>query len=399
MPVKRPRVALLVESTRGYGRGLLAGIASFVRQQGPWTLYWQERGLRDPPPRWLRDWDGDGVIARVATPQLARVLRALRLPTVDLYGWLPKGEWPCLRSDNARVARLAADHLLERGFRHIAYCGFKGVNYSEERLPLFRQCITEAGLPCHVYQYPPFPLSTDLAAREQQGVLYQDDLACWLRGLPKPVALLACNDICGQQVLSACREIGLLVPDQVAVLGVDNDDVLCNLSDPPLSSVDLNCTRIGFEAAALLAWLLGGRRAARQTILLEPRGIVTRRSTDVLSIEDAEIAEAVRLIRARACAGLTVADLLASCSLSASSLERRFTRLLGRSPKAEIIRVRLQRVVELLAEPDLSLAAIAARTGFKHPEYLSAAFKNRFGMSPGQYRSRVLHSRRRPDPS
>ncbi|HTU93920.1 MAG TPA: DNA-binding transcriptional regulator [Gemmataceae bacterium] len=396
---KRPRIAVLVESTRAYGRGLLAGIASYVRQQDPWTLYWQERSLRDPPPRWLRGWDGDGVIARIATPQLARALRALRLPTVDLYGWLPNGKWPCVRTDNVHVARLAAKHLLERGFRHVAYCGFKGVNYSEERLPPFRQCITEAGQTCHVYRYPRFPTSAGLAAREQQGVLYRNDLAYWLRELPKPAGILACNDICGQQLLNACREIGLPVPDQVAVLGVDNDDVLCNLSDPPLSSVDLNCTRIGFEAASLLARLLRGRAAPRRTILLEPRGIVARRSTDVLAIEDAEVVAAIRLIRAQACAGLTVAELLKSCSLSASSLNRRFTYFLGRTPKAEIIRVRLQRVVELLAEPDLSLAVIAARSGFNYLEYMSAAFKKKFGMSPGQYRRRVLHARGRQEPS
>jgi LacI family transcriptional regulator len=393
---ERPRIAVLVESTRGYGRGLLAGISSYVRQHESWTIYWQERSLRDPPPRWLRGWDGDGVLARIATPQLARALRALRLPVVDLYGWLPKGDWPCVRTNNREVARLAADHLLERGFRHIAYCGFKGVNYSEERLPLFRQCINDAGLPCHVYQYLRFPPSADLAVREQQGVLYRSDLACWLAGLPKPVGILACNDICGQQVLSACRELGLLVPDQVAVLGIDNDDVLCNLSDPPLSSVDLNSTQIGFEGAMLLARMLRGRSTPRRTILVEPRGVVSRRSTDVLAIEDTEIAEAVRLIRTRACDGLTVAELLRSCSLSASSLERRFMQFLGRSPKAEIIRIRLQRVVELLAEPDLSLAAIAARSGFKHPEYLSAVFKKKFGMSPGQYRRRLLRARVRP---
>jgi LacI family transcriptional regulator len=390
---KRPRIAVLVESTRAYGRGLLAGIASYVRQHDPWTLYWQERSLRDPPPRWLRGWDGDGIIARIATHELARTLRSLELPTVDLYGWLPNDEWPSVRTDNMPVARLAADHLLERGFRHIAYCGFKGVNYSEERLPPFHQCIRDAGLPCHVYQYTRFPPTADLAAREQQGVLYRNDLACWLAGLPRPIGILACNDICGQQVLNACRELGLLVPDQVAVLGVDNDDVLCNLSDPPLSSVDLNCTQIGFEAAALLARIMRGRKPPHRTIFVEPRSIVTRRSTDVLAIEDAEIAEVVRLIRARACSGLTVAELLESCSLSASSLERRFTHLLGRSPKAEIVRVRLQRVVELLADPELSLAAVAAQTGFKYPEYLSAVFKKKFGMSPGQYRRRVLHAR------
>jgi LacI family transcriptional regulator len=387
---KIPRVAVLVESTRSYGRWQLAGITSYLRKHGPWAIYWQERGLNDPPPVWLRDWEGDGIIARITTRRLARAISELALPTVDLYGWLPGVPWPCLRADNARVVHLAVDHLLERGFRHLAYCGFTGVNYSEERLQVYQQKIREAGHVCHVCPSPRLRQSGGIAVSEQQGLLYEAELADWLRGLPKPVGILACNDIRGQQVLTTCREIGLLVPDQVAVLGVDNNELLCNLSDPPLSSVDLNCERMGYEAAALLARLMAGRHPKARTIRIEPRGIVTRQSTDVLAIEDVEVAAAVRLIRLRACDGLTVRDVLASCSLSSSALERRFLHLLGRTPKAEILRVRVQRVMELLAEPDLSQPAIAARTGFKHPEYMNAVFKRKVGMSPGRYRKQVI---------
>jgi LacI family transcriptional regulator len=385
-------VALLVESTRAYGRGLLAGIASYLRQHGSWIVDCHERNLSEAPPCWLSRWDGDGVIARVTTRPLARAIRALGLPTVDLYGWLPGVDWPCLRADNSRVAALAADHFQERGFRHLAYCGFAGVNYSDERLRLFLRRVRAAGHVCHVGPSPRVRPSVGTAASEQQGVLYEAELADWLRRLPKPVGVLACNDVRGQQVLNACREAGLAVPDEVAVLGVDNSELVCNLSDPPLSSVDLNCERIGYEAAALLARLLAGGRAEPRTRLLEPRGIVTRRSTDVLAIEDPETAAAVRLIRTRACDGLTVRQLLASCPLSSSSLERRFAQLLGRTPKAEILRVKVQRVQELLAHTDLSLAAIAARAGFKHPEYLSFVFKQKTGLTAGQYRSRVGHS-------
>lgn len=385
-----PRVAVLVESTRSYGRWQLAGISSYLRKHGPWSIYWQERGLNDPPPVWLRDWEGDGIIARITTRRLAQIINELALPTVDLYGWLPGAKWPCLRADNTRVVHLAVDHLLERGFRHLAYCGFTGVNYSEERLQVFQQRIHEAGHLCHVCPSPRLRQSGGIAVSEQQGLLYEAELADWLQGLPKPVGILACSDIRGQQILTTCREIGLQVPDQVAVLGVDNNEMLCNLSDPPLSSVDLNCERMGYEAAALLARLMAGRRPPTRTIHIEPRGIVTRRSTDVLAIEDPEVAEVVRLIRLRACDGLTVRDVLESCTLSSSSLERRFLHLLGRTPKAEIVRVRLQRVMELLAEPDLSLAAIAARTGFKYCEYMNAVFKQKVGMSPGQYRKQVI---------
>lgn len=395
---RNPRVAVLVESTRAYGRGQLSGIASYLRQYGSWNVYWQERGLNDRPPVWLRGWDGDGIIARISTRPLARTIRQLALPTVDLYGWLRGTHWPCLRADNAQVVRLAVDHLRERGFQHLAYCGFSGVNYSDERFRLFQRRAREEGYTCHVCATPRLRHDGGIPASEQQGLLFEAELADWLLGLPKPIGILACNDVRGQQILNTCREMGVLVPDQVAVLGIDNDDIVCNLSDPPLSSVDLNCARMGFEAAALLARLLRGEDTSSRTLLVEPNGVVTRRSTDVLAIEDAEIARAVRLIRAHACSGLTVHDVLASCALSASSLERRFTRLLGRTPKAEIIRVRLQRVAELLGEPDLTLDTIAARTGFKHPEYLSTVFKKHFGMSLGQYRRRVFQSRILLDP-
>jgi len=385
----RPRVALLVESTRAYGRGLLAGIAAYLRQHGSWLVDCHERNLSEAPPCWLPGWDGDGVIARVTTRPLARAIRALGVPTVDLYGWLPGVDWPCLRADNARVADLAADHFLERGFRHLAYCGFTGINFSDERLLHFLRRVRAAGHACQVYAAPRVRRSAGTAAGEQQGVLDGADLAGWLRCLPKPVGVLACNDVRGQQVLNACRKTGLAVPDEVAVLGVDNSELVCGLSDPPLSSVDLNCERIGYEAAALLDRLLGGRRAKPGTRFVEPRGIVTRRSTDVLAIDDPDITEAVRLIRARACDGLTVRDLLASCPLSSSSLERHFAQALGRTPKAEILRVRVQRVQELLTQTDLSLAAVAARAGFKYPEYMSYVFKQKVGTSPGRFRARV----------
>lgn len=396
--VKRPRVALLVESTRAYGRGLLAGISAYLRQHGSWSIYWQERGLTDPPPVWLRQWAGDGVIARITIRQLAQTIGELGVPTVDLYGWLPGVSWPFLRADNARVVDLAAEHLLDRGFRHLAYCGLTGVNYSDERSQLFAQRVHQAGYPCHIFRSRRFRSSAAITASEQQGVLHEADMADWLRQLPRPVGILACNDVRGQQVLNACREISLRVPDDVAVLGVDNNELLCNLCDPPLSSIDLNCERMGYEAAALLTQLMAGRPMPARQTLIEPRGIITRHSTEVLAIEDAAIAEAVRLIRTQACSGLTVEDVLAACSFSASSLERRFTRLLGRTPKAEIVRVRLQRVRELLGETDLSLADIAARTGFKHVEYLSAVFKQKTGLSPGQYRAQVLRPRVWQDP-
>jgi LacI family transcriptional regulator len=204
---------------------------------------------------------------------------------------------------------------------------------------------------------------------------------------------MACNDIRGQQVLTACRAIGVAVPDEVAVLGVDNDEVLCDLADPPLSSIIPDTRRIGYEAAACLDRMMCGEPPPGPTTVIPPLGVVTRRSTDVLAVDDRALAHAARFIRERACEGITVQDILDGIPLSRSVFERRFLKTFGRTPKAEIVRTQLRRVMQLLAETDLPLKQIADRTGFEHPEYMSAAFKKRTGLTPGVYRRSVRERR------
>jgi LacI family transcriptional regulator len=222
---------------------------------------------------------------------------------------------------------------------------------------------------------------------EARGLKDGDRVAGWLKKLPKPLGLMACNDIRGQEVLSACRAAGITVPEEVAVIGVDNDEMLCELSDPPLSSVSLDTERIGYEAAALLDQMIAGKKNLDLPILVLPAGIITRRSTDVLAIEDRHIANATRFIRERACVGIDVSDVLKFVPLSRSTLERRFLRLLGHSPKEEILRTRLDRAKQLLAETDLSLAQVADKVGFQHPEYLSVIFKKKTHLTPGEFRA------------
>jgi LacI family transcriptional regulator len=201
-----------------------------------------------------------------------------------------------------------------------------------------------------------------------------------------PLGLVACNDDRGRQVLEACREAGLHVPEQIAVVGVDNDELLCELSDPPLSSVEPDTRRIGYEAAALLDRMMQGERPPAAPLFVPPKSVVTRRSTDVLAIDDREVAQAVRFIRDHACEGINVEDLLREVPLARVTLKRRFERLLGRSAKAEIMRLQLEKVKQLLTETDLNQAEIARLAGFRHLEYMSAAFHERTGQTAGQYR-------------
>ena len=216
----------------------------------------------------------------------------------------------------------------------------------------------------------------------------QEAIAAWVLSLPRPVGVMACNDDRGQQVLDACRRVNVLVPEEVAVIGVDNDEILCSLSSPPLTSVDINTVQVGFEAAALLDRLMAGRRPPAEPFLLPPRGVVPRESTDVLATDDRELAAAIRFIRDHACDGLRVKELVRKTGLSRRALERRMEKLLGRSPKEEITRVQIERAKRLLTETDLSAATVAEKCGYSQPKYFSQVFHGKVGLPPGAYRRR-----------
>lgn len=296
---------------------------------------------------------------------------------------------PAILTDDAAGARIAAAHLLERGFRQFAYCGFVGTLYSDERSRVFNEVIERAGFRCFTYESPRHLRGRHPETAEIEGRGGEEHVLRWLRKLPRPIGLMACNDARGQQVLNACRDLGIHVPEEMAVVGVDNDDVLCDLCDPPLSSVVPNTAKIGYEAAALLDRMMRGEAAPRRPIYVEPVGIVTRRSTDVLAVESADLSAALLFIREHACDGISVEDVTTHVSLSCSALERQFGKVLGRTPKAEIVRVQLDRVKQLLAGTTWPLKEIALKAGFRHTEYLCAVFKSKFGQTPGQYRAQA----------
>ncbi|QTN33918.1 DNA-binding transcriptional regulator [Akkermansiaceae bacterium] len=381
-----PRVALLIESSRSYGRELLMGIASYVRIHGPWSIEFEEGDPGEQLPKWFGRWQWDGIIARVSTPSMAKVLARTGVPVVDLSGNLPDTDFPRIRSDEMAVGTMAAEHLMERGFQNFAFCGYNGADWSDLRRTSFQRRISEAGFSCQAFEnHEPLPSVSNLHY-EEHSERHERDLMAWLQSLPKPCGLMACNDARGRQVLNCCREAGVAVPDEVAVIGVDKDEVFCELSDIPLSSVILNTQRIGFEAAGLLTLMMAGGSAASPSIMVKPMGVMARQSTDVLAIDDRHIAAALRHIREHACDGLDVESLLKIVPLSRSVLERRFSQIIGRPPKAEILRIRLDRVCRLLAESELSLAEVAEKAGFDHPEYMSRLFKKKMGITPGKFR-------------
>jgi LacI family transcriptional regulator len=380
MPDQRS-VALLIETSNAYARGLLDGIIAYQREHELWSIYVgeQERGAR--PPDWLRNWRGDGIIARIETDAIASVVRRMRLPTVDVSAARLLPHIPWVETDDGEIARLAAQHLIDRGFRTLAYCGEPQFNWSEWRETSFREFAIEAGCECLVFQGKPRSDEDYSWTRERRR------LKSWVEKLPKPVGIMACYDFKGQQLLDVCRELAIAVPEQVAVLGVDNDVRLCRLCTPPLSSVIPDTRRTGYKAAELLDRMMRGDRMTSEALLVPPLGIAERQSTDVYAIDDPEIVTALRYIREHACEGITVADVLRVVPLSRRMLEHRFQKMARRTPYAEIVRIRMDRALRLLRETDLPLAEIAKRAGFASSIYLSKAFKKYTGVSPRAYRT------------
>lgn len=387
-PVRtRPRVLLIVETSMAFGRGVLEGISRFLMENPPWSVQLDPRELLVTPPAWLRSWDGDGIITRSTTPEMSRTLKQLRIPTVNLTDIYGDQGLPYIWNDHARIGAMAAEHLVERGFKQFAFCGFRDHDWSNKRKAGFGAALAERGFEFASHH-------TDWSkARKSGWESQQAEVADWLRTLPNPVGIMACNDLRGQHVLEACRTAGRAVPEEVAVIGVDNDRVLCDFCEPPLTSVVPAAERIGFEAAKLLDRLMRGETILERGQVLPPLGIVTRQSTDVLAIDDQDVVRALQVIRERACGGLTVSQVLREVPVARSVLERRFRKYVGRSPQAEIRNVQLKRACQLLHETDLTLAQIADLTGFKHAEYFSVVFKRELGQTPGNYRNSSIAPR------
>lgn len=384
---KSLKVALLIESSRTYGRGILRGIAKYAHLRGHWSCFTEERELHSGIPAWLGDWKGHGIICRIEDRKMAGALAKTGLPVVDVLGNARYPGISTFDTDARAVAKLAADFFLKSGFQHFAFCGYRKIPFSERRESAFSTYLVEKKKKVLVFA-PPLPRGTHshIQAIERHGLSMEQSVANWLKKLPRPLALFACNDVCGQQVLNACRESVIKVPEEVAVMGVDNDDVLCSLCEPPLSSIEPDSEQLGYEAAALLDRLMQGGDSSSELKLIPPVGIVERASTDIVAIEDPITVQAVRYIRDQVGNGIAVKDVLTHVNRSRTDLEQRFRSWLGCSIHSEIQRVRMERVQGLLRLTDLNLDQIASRAGFATSAHICRLFQRYFRQTPTQYR-------------
>jgi len=385
-------VALVIETSTSFGRRLLCGIAAHIRENAPWSVYFGERTAHDPVPDWLKEWSGDGIISRIASPEIRQVVASTHVPVVDLNEQMADLGVPLISNDHAAIGRAAARHLLERGFTRFGYVGHTGLYWSDRRGQEFMRAVREAGCTCEEY---PGGVEDLRSIRQGSWELEMDAIAGWVAGLRKPVGIMACHDFRGLQLLAACRLADVAVPEQVAVIGVGADEIACELADPPLSSVVLNAWRMGYEAASLLDRLMRGEHPVNREALIPPLDIASRQSTDVTAIADPVVAKAMRFIREHACDGINVNDVLRHVLISRTALQDHFRKTLRRSIHDVAVEARITRVRELLAQTTLSLDEIADRTGFKYPEYMSSVVKRRTGWTPAGYRQeygRKTHS-------
>lgn len=397
-----PQVALLLETSTEYGRGLLRGVLRYSRLHGPWFLHVApghlEQVLPDDTAAKL-----DGIIARVRSPEVERHIHSLRLPCV----FSSLGEWRSrlalarageIRTNSASIARMVAAHLLETGFRRFAFCGFVGCHWSTSRERAFAEATRARRFECSVHR---IALANWMQRPNWMRTWQHEQPAMvrWLKSLRKPVGLMACNDVCGREVLQACATAALKVPDEVAVVGVDNDEMMCELSNPPLSSVALDLELAGYDAALLLDSLIKDQVSAGE-VWVRPTHVVSRRSSDAIAQEDPIVARALQFIRDRASQNLAVTEVYEEVGVSRRTLERRFMHAINRTVLSEIVRRRVERAKRLLLETDMPCYEIAAEAGFGSLNSFNRTFGRSEGMTAQTFRdlSRPAIAAAKPEP-
>jgi LacI family transcriptional regulator len=374
------QVALLIDTSTDYSVHIVEGVARYSQERRSWNLLLQRRGKRE---RSLmpRHWRPDGVIARVTHHGLAADLKQRGVPVVNVsLSVVPGFRIPQVTIDERLVGAWAATHLWERGFRHFGYCGlWDQPNYVDQCGPSFVEQLMHYDPACQIH----LPRKNVAA---HHSVLTMVDLQRWLKRVPKPIGIFVTDAEDAHNLADACRAVKLEVPDDVAILVGEDDRLLCEISHPPLSAIDLGSQRIGYEAAALLDRLMSRRKPPRAPIFVPALRVVTRHSTDTLAIADRDLADAVRFIRENATQPIGVPDIIRQLPLSRRALELRFRQILGRSPAAEIRRVRFERAKELLITTDLIMPQVAAAAGFAHTEVMNRLFQRTMRLTPTQFR-------------
>ncbi len=376
-----------MERIVGFNLDVLLGIRDFAGPSRGWMCH-----FTDPRPEHVSvvsAWEPSGLLAFLLDPAVEQRVLDLGRPVVDVANWLTDSPVSRVSVNDREVGRLGADHLAGLGFQSFAFAGNLTNAYAQQRFEGFKSRLE--AFDHHPQVYSSDPQRFPRASAWTMGTVDEEFLE-WVVSLPKPVAIFADNDDRALVVSETCRFAGLNVPDDVAILGVDDDPYLCASGYPQLSSIAIPARRIGYEAAAMLERLMNGGSPRLEPILLPPIGVVSRRSTDVLAIEDPDVAIAIRYIRTHACTSISVEDVVDQVPIGRRTLEKLFLKHIGRTPLQEIQHVRIAQAQTLLATTDLTINAIALRSGYSNGNWFSTAFQSQTGQSPAAYRRSFLGS-------
>jgi LacI family transcriptional regulator len=377
-----PKVLLIIESSREYGRRFLRGIAHYSQLNGMWifehqipfylqTSRQETLSLKSIPKV-------DGIIMR-EQPGAEELINS-GIPIVFASYLTHDFQVPIAATDDVQIGQTAAEHFLSRGFEQFAFVGYDSMFWSNNRRDAFSQMLAARGFSCR-------PYIQDSRPRRRQWDHEQITLPQWLMSLPKPVGVFCCNDDRGQQVLTAARLAGISVPSEIAVLGVDNDEFICALTHPPLSSIALSVEMAGFEAAAALDAMMQNKPLLDRIIPVKVSHVSTRQSSDFLAISDPVVAEAVQFIRLNARKPLQIDDVLRVMAVSRRCLYDRFKKILGCSVHEFIKRRRVEQIEKMLLESDLSISEIAFRLGFTGDDHIAQYFRCETGLNPHKFRA------------
>lgn len=381
---KKKNIALILDTNQAYDRKVVSGITRYMRQVGNWCLH-MELDPKSKIPN-FSDWKGDGVIADLDDLDVYRVVSELDIPTVGIgggYGFYPKfKDIPYVYTDNEKVVSLAYDHLRQKGYQQLAFCGIEAnqINgWAKERQIHFEKLCQENEVEHFLY--------SEKSVSNQNWEENIDHIKEWIKNLPKPIGIMAANDMRAYHVLKACQSLDISVPDEIAVVGVDNDEMICTLSTPPLTSVIQGTDLLGFYAAEVLDKMIDGQ-SYFDSLVVPPQGVAIRESSDGHIIDDELVTKAFKFIREHALHGIRVDRVADECHVSRSTLENHFKEKVGHSVHQEINRIQINKVKDLLMNDSMALKNICKVTGYSSPQYMSSKLKEATGLSPLQFRKK-----------
>lgn len=372
-------VALLIDTEDLWGRDIISGIAKAVRGSLPWRLTIAPRDeqwrLRVPPK-----WQGQGLITSIRDQQTAEHVESLNCPVVNVSTWGRNLPWAShVTTHDRRRAELAYEHLRAKGFERFAFYAPRALTHLRNRGHEFAKLVQDAGCSYSCF----FDTLQSSHVEPERAALIN-----WLKQLRYPIAILAANPLPALQLTEVCRELEIRVPHEVAVLACDTDDMICEVADPPISSIELACQRLGGTAVEELRELMRSKTAVRRTLEVEPLGVIERQSTAALAFGDTLFVQAVEYLRSEATKGINVANVLRAVPISRRALEQQFVRILGTSPAAEIRRIRIDLVKRLLRDNEFTIKEIANQSGFTSTSQMGRVFSKEVGLTPTEFRER-----------